>query len=494
MGLRIYNTLTRRKEEFSPVTPGKVGIYLCGPTVYKKSHIGHAVGPVIFDAIRRWLEVRHGYEVTLVLNVTDVDDKLIEEAKVQNRPMEQIAEEVTEDYLNSLRALGVRMPTYMPKATEHIDDIIKLIERLIDGGSAYQADGDVYFDVTKFGEYGKLSGRTVEQQSAGTRELQSAEGKRHEWDFALWKAAREGEPSWQSPWGAGRPGWHIECSAMSMKYLGETFDIHGGGVDLVFPHHENEIAQSEAATGKPFVKYWLHNGLTRISTRKMSKSLGNIRGIGELLERYPGEVLRFFILSTHYRRPIDFSDEEIAKVTRGVQTFYRLFERCTQITGENPYEGRSVSGQSQFDQASAGAREFLDEVADRGQKFSEAMDDDFNTAEAIANLYGMANAANRYIERARLSSQSSEQDKDVLLTGVSRLIETARILGLFESPPEQAVSDELAEQLIELLIEVRSRARRDRQFGLADMVRDRLGELGIQLKDGREGTTWEKAS
>jgi cysteinyl-tRNA synthetase len=312
MAIKVYNTLTREKEEFVPVQEGRVGIYLCGPTVYKPSHIGHAVGPVIFDAIRRWLEFR-GYKVDMAVNITDVDDKIIAEANQQGKTMTQVAEAVAADYFRAMERLNVRKPTFIPKATEHIPEILSLISRLIDKNVAYVAGHDVYFDVTRFSGYGKLSNRSTEEQEAGTRELKSAEEKRHSWDFALWKGAKPGEPAWESPWGPGRPGWHIECSAMSMKYLGETFDIHGGGMDLIFPHHENEIAQTEAATGKPFVKYWLHNGLTRVNTKKMSKSLGNIRLISDLLDQHSGETIRFFILSTHYRRPIDFSDEEIVR-------------------------------------------------------------------------------------------------------------------------------------------------------------------------------------
>jgi len=487
MGIKIYNTLTRQKEEFRPIEPGKVGIYLCGPTVYKKSHIGHAVGPVIFDTIRRWLECVHDYKVTFVLNVTDVDDKLIVAANEQGRPMSEIAADVLADYLRAMDALNVRPPTHMPKATENIDDIIAMVERLIDRGYGYQVDGDVYFDVTKFEEYGKLSRRSIDDQQAGSRELQSGECKRNAWDFALWKGAKPGEPAWDSPWGPGRPGWHIECSAMSIKRLGETFDIHGGGLDLVFPHHENEIAQSEAATGKRFVNYWMHNGLTRVETRKMSKSIGNVRSLEELLGQWPGEVLRFFILSTHYRRPIDFSDEQISKVAKGLQTFYRLFERVSEITGHDVYGG--FEGEA-FVRATA-SRLYADLVPVEEQ-FKQAMDDDFNTAQAISALFEMANRINWCIEQAKISKKSPDEDKNSVLAAAVRLLKNARLLGLFETPPEKAVSDELAESLVELLIDVRTRARAEKPFGIAGTIRDRLAVLGIQLKDGRDGTTWEK--
>ncbi|NLX03513.1 MAG: cysteine--tRNA ligase [Phycisphaerae bacterium] len=494
MAVTIYNALTRRKEPLEPVEPGRIGIYLCGPTVYKKSHIGHGVGPVIFDAIRRWLEQMHGYQVTLVLNVTDVEDKLIDEAKAQGRPMLEIAEEITTDYLKSVQAMNVRMPTYMPKATEHIAEIIGVVGRLIDRGYAYQVDGDVYFDVTRCEGYGKLSGRSKEEQEAGTREVAGAEGKRHAWDFALWKSAKPDEPSWDSPWGKGRPGWHIECTAMSMKYLGETFDIHGGGRDLVFPHHENEIAQSECATGKPFAKYWVHHGLTRVDQRKMSKSLGNIRTLESLLSEYPGEVLRFFILSTHYRRPIDFSDEEIRKVRRGMQTFYRLFDRVARITGQDVYALAAIPAPVRDEKLSEAAEGFVNAIDEHRGKLVEAMNDDFNTAEAIASLYEMAHAANSFIEAAEIGSDSPDEEKRTLLTGVQTLRHYAMMLGLFEQPPQTAVSDELTGSLMELLIEVRASARQAKQYAIADRIRDRLVELGVQLKDTKEGTTWERAS
>jgi cysteinyl-tRNA synthetase len=479
MAITIYNTLKRDKEAFTPVKQGEVGIYLCGPTVYKPSHIGHAVGPVIFDAIRRWLEYR-GYKVNMVSNITDVDDKIIAEANRQGKTMKEVADTVTADYYAAMAKLNVRKPNFTPKATEFIPEIIAMIQTLIDKGFGYVVGGDVYYDVKKFSEYGKLSNRSTEEQEAHTRELQSSDEKRHSWDFALWKAAKPEEPSWDSPWGKGRPGWHIECSAMSLKILGETFDIHGGGMDLIFPHHENEIAQSEAATGKPFVKYWLHNGLTRVNTKKMSKSLGNVRQLSDLLSEYSGEVIRFFILSTHYRRPIDFSDEEIVKVSKGLQTFYRLFDRVKQITGQDVYA-----------QAKEGATSDL--LKSWTEQFAQAMDNDFNTADAIASLYQMANELNKFIEEKKLTAESAQADKDTLLNGVCTLRYYASLIGLFESAPESKLTDTLTEGLMKLLIDVRAEARKTKQFALSDMVRDRLKEIGVQLKDGKDGTTWEKS-
>jgi cysteinyl-tRNA synthetase len=367
MSLRIYNTLTRRKDLFEPAEPGKVGIYLCGPTVYKPSHIGHAVGPVIFDAVKRYL-INKGFDVTLVVNITDVDDKLIAEADAQGRPMEEIAREVEANYKACMERLNVEIDEY-PRATENIAQIVELVGRLIEQGAAYAVDGDVYFDHAAAVDYGKLSGRRLEEQLSGTREL--AGKARHPADFAVWKAAEEGQPGWESPWGRGRPGWHIECSAMAMARLGETLDIHGGGMDLIFPHHENEIAQSETATGKPFARYWMHNGLTRIRTKatagewkneKMSKSLGNIRQIDELLDEYGGELLRAFVLGTHYRRPLEFSDEQLTATARSLETFYRLFERVERVTGSDAY-GDGMDIVRMHGEAPTDAdRAFVDEV------------------------------------------------------------------------------------------------------------------------------------
>ena len=341
MALRIYNTLTGNKEEFTPIEPGKVGIYCCGPTVYKNSHIGHMVGPVIFDTVKRYFQYC-GYDVTLVINVTDVEDKLIAQAQKEGTSVNDLAARVTEDYIASIRQLGVQSIDHMPRATDHIREIMDITQSLIDKEYAYESGGDVYFDVTRDNDYGKLSHRDPDALLAGER-VEPSPLKRNPGDFALWKSAKPGEPSWESPWGNGRPGWHIECSAMSMKLLGETFDIHGGGLDLVFPHHENEIAQSESATGKQFARIWMHNGLLRRSgkgkvggrsdadnaqeSNKMSKSEGNVVTVSDLLSRHRGETVRFFLLATHYRSPVDFSDERIAEVDRGVQAFYRFFER-----------------------------------------------------------------------------------------------------------------------------------------------------------------------
>ena len=413
--LRVYNTLTRTKETFEPVVPGKVGMYLCGPTVYKPSHIGHMVGPTIFDTIKRYL-VYSGYDVTWVVNITDVDDKLIAESQTRGVPMSAVAEEMTADYKNNLKAMGVDSIDVFPRATEYIGKIIEFISKLVDKGFAYASDGDVYFEVAKFPEYGKLSNRTLDQMSGeggGT-----ADRKRSNFDFALWKSAKPGEPSWDSPWGKGRPGWHIECSVMSGSILGETFDIHGGGLDLQFPHHENEIAQSEACHGKCMAKYWMHNGLMQASNQvgkvggrktrdaeeakegdyasqeagKISKSKG-ASAFRDLLKKFKPENIRFFLLSTHYRRPIDYSEERLAEVGKGLEAFYRYFKRFESVSGQSFYELDAPKTRAEGDVYEQSApidgafAEFGTQVKGFRAKFLDAMDDDFNTAGGVAVFF-----------------------------------------------------------------------------------------------------------
>jgi len=499
MSLRIYNTLTRQKDLFEPVTPGKVGIYLCGPTVYRPSHIGHVVGPIIFDAIKRYL-VNKGFGVKLIINITDVDDKLMAEAAEQGRPMAEIAIGLEESYKQSLERLGIRSVDAFPRATENIGTIIELVSRLVDKGAAYVVDGDVYFDHTAAVDYGKLSGRRVEEAMAGTRDVTSK--SRHAADFAVWKASADDEPGWDSPWGRGRPGWHIECSAMSMAELGETFDIHGGGLDLIFPHHENEIAQSEAATGKTFANFWMHNGLTRIRTKasggewqdeKMSKSLGNIREIAALLGEYSGETIRAFVLSTHYRRPLEFSDEQLGNAAKSLETFYRLFERIARLTGTDAYAGGQtvvrMAAEAQGDEDQA----FIKEVLQHRLSFYESMDDDFNTAGAIAALHALAGAINRYIDQSGLATGGTEDTKAFAAAAATTLVETGRIIGLFEAPPEAAGTDGLDTAEIDRLIAERTAARKAKDFARADQIRDQLGEMGVAIEDTPGGTIWRKA-
>jgi cysteinyl-tRNA synthetase len=507
--IRVYNTLTKTKEPFEPVQPGKVGIYLCGPTVYKPSHIGHMVGPVIFDAIKRYL-VYSGFEVTLVINITDVDDKLINEANARGIPMAKVAEEMTADYMRNLDAMGIDSVDHFPRATENIDGIIQFTAELIEKGYAYASDGDVYFDVTKDSDYGKLSHRTLEAmqgEGGGT-----AERKRSAADFALWKSAKPGEPSWPSPWGPGRPGWHIECSVMSQRLLGDTFDIHGGGLDLIFPHHENEIAQSECRTGQPMAKYWLHNGLMQASdevgkvggrkTRasegdkeaqeagKISKSRG-AAPFRELLEQFQPETIRFFLLSTHYRRPIDFGEERIREVETGMDTFYRFFKRYNRITGEDFFAIVPPARRSEGD-FQPGDDPLLQAVADYRSRFLEAMDDDFNTGGAIGVLFEFIRRLNKFVDDEKLEDKKNQTPEKLatLAQGAKTFKELADTLGLFRKPVETAATggDALVGQLLALLIEVRAEARKTKNFAMADRIRNRLAELGVLLEDHPSGT------
>ncbi|MBN1844355.1 MAG: cysteine--tRNA ligase [Sedimentisphaerales bacterium] len=502
MALRIYNTLTKEKELFEPIRPGKVGIYVCGPTVYKESHIGHAVGPVIFDALKKYLTYK-GYQVTLVINITDVDDKIIAEAQRLGVPTEQLASQISDSYFEAMEKLGVTSVDHYPRATEHIADIIHLIQRLGERQAAYAAGSDVYFDVAKCPQYGRLSNRRPSEQLEASRQL-SGQGKHNPGDFALWKAAKDDEPvAWDSPWGRGRPGWHIECSVMSMKYLGESFDIHGGGLDLVFPHHENEIAQSETATGRPFAKYWMHNGLTRIQTKaaggewkaeKMSKSLGNIRPLGALLAAYPPELIRFFLLSTHYRRPIDFSDEALEATQKGLAGIHRLFERIERLGGQDVFQ-TACSIERWKDRAQTEAdQQFIEAVTQAKLRYLEALDDDFNTAAAIAVLHELCTRINRYIDQQRQEIQANRQAGTLMLEGGRMVTGLAQTLGLLTGPPARAdAADGLTDALMQLLIELRAEARRRKDFALSDAIRDRLKAIGVALEDHPDqGTTWRK--
>ncbi|MCG3138784.1 MAG: Cysteine--tRNA ligase [Phycisphaerae bacterium] len=501
MPLRFYNTLTQEKEIFKPIQAGQVGIYLCGPTVYRESHIGHAVGPVVFDALKRYLSFK-GFKVRWVVNITDVEDKLIEEAQQQNCRVSELAERVARSYRDALAQLGVHGIDHMPKASEHITEIIAMIERLITNGYAYTSGGDVYFEVSRDDDYGKLSNRRTEDQ-AGQRELSSAD-KRSPHDFALWKASKPEEPEevcYASPWGCGRPGWHIECSAMSMKLLGETFDIHGGGMDLIFPHHENEIAQSESCTGKPFVKYWLHNGLTRFNTKKISKSDPTMQimlsrmTLSHLLNQYSGELLRYFILSTHYRRPIEFSDEELASRQKGLDSFYRLFERINRSVNNSPYDDHPTLHRPKFEAINEQYHEFVREMLEMRNEYLDALDDDFNTAAAISVLFKEAAAINRLMDRCQVETSTDQEARQLVLGACRSLVEDGRIIGLFLKTPAQLVKldESLTDRLVEMLIQLRSDAKKDKHFALADRIRDELAALGVVLEDSRDGTRWRKS-
>jgi cysteinyl-tRNA synthetase len=506
MSLRVYNTLTKQKDLFEPVRPGKVGMYLCGPTVYKPPHIGHMVGPVIFDAVKRYLKYK-GFDVTWVVNITDVDDKLIEAAAKFNTTVPELAEKYTKEYLDCLAGFGIESIDAFPKASEHMNEILELCDRLIQKGVAYPAEGNVYFDVTKDADYGKLSNRRVEEQEAGLRTLEGG-GKRNPADFALWKATKPGEPSWPSPWGDGRPGWHIECSAMAMKYLGETFDIHGGGMDLMFPHHENELAQSESATGKTFAKYWMHNGLTRIKTKlasgevkdeKMSGSLGNVISAAELLQTYGAELVRYMLLSTQYRRPIEFTDEVMIASRKGLNVFVRLAERIERLAGAGPHADMDEAATRLLEGENG---DFIRAVLGYKMKFMEAMDDDFNTAGAIASLHELAGAVNGFIERTQVEKTKVAEQVQAAAAGAATVRKLGSLLGLFTRPsgggvatvasPAAGASDRTVDGLMQLLIHLRAEARASKNFALADAVRKGLTDLGITLEDRSDGTVWRK--
>ncbi|MEX0702035.1 MAG: cysteine--tRNA ligase [Planctomycetales bacterium] len=533
MPLRVYNTLTRKKEEFRTVVPGKVGMYLCGPTVYKPAHIGHMVGPVIFDTIKRYL-VYSGYEVTFVINITDVDDKLINRARESGNSVDKLAREMTQDYFENLETMGVDSVDHFPYATEHIGEMQDMIARLVKQGHAYPLEGDVYFDVTSDADYGKLSRRNVEEMMAGTR-VEANDRKKNPADFALWKKSKPDEPAWDSPWGPGRPGWHIECSAMSLKLLGESFDIHGGGLDLMFPHHENELAQSESCTGKPFARYWLHNGLMQASDsaaklggqhdrhgdteasggRKPPGGLhttspdalddqvaGKLAGskgaasVKQLFETHHPETVRFFLLATHYRSPIEFSDKLIAETGKGLEGFYRLFETYRRITGRDFHAIEAPTTRERTTKLEGEPAEFFQELAALRDRFLEAMDDDFNTGGAIGVLYEMRRCINAYVAQHKLDAgaQPGEAQLAAVTTAMTLLKELSNLLGVFRRPLETpaAADDAFAGELMSLLIEVRQIARKSKQFDIADAIRNGLNELKVTLEDRPDGTTWRR--
>lgn len=510
--IEIYNTLSHSKEPFQTVAAGKVGMYLCGPTVYKPSHIGHMVGPVIFDTVKRFL-VYSGWQVTWVVNITDVDDKLIAESTARGMSMADLARDMTADYLDNLAALGVDGIDEMPKATDHIEGIIAFIQGLVDKGFAYAADGDVYFDVTKDEDYGKLTNRSVEQTQGegGT----TANRKRSAADFALWKQAKAGEPSWDSPWGPGRPGWHIECSAMSGALLGKHFDIHGGGLDLVFPHHENEIAQSESLHGCPMATYWMHNGLMQAAgaagkvggrprdagdepadqaATKISKSTG-AEPFKDLLTRHRPEAIKLLLLSTHYRSPIHFGEEPLGESARALEAFERLFARYERLGGPSFYglPGRDRQAGTAAVAALTGA--VADDVAALRTRFLEAMDDDFNTAIAVASLFDFVRLVNKFIDSQGLEKNSQAAERQTLDHIMLIMRELTGTLGLFLAEPAAVgggADEALVGSLMDLVIELRARARKGKDFATADLIRDALGEAGIQLEDRADGTEWSK--
>ncbi len=465
MTIRVFNTITRRKEEFVSVRENKVGIYTCGPTVYDYFHIGNARIFIVFDVIRRYLEFR-GYDVTFVQNFTDIDDKMINRANELGITVPELAERFIEAYFEDVKPLGVREADVHPKATEHIPEMIEMIEKLIAAGLAYNLDGDVYFATTAYSAYGELSGQNLDDLLSGAR-VDVDERKHHPLDFALWKKQKIGEPAWDSPWGAGRPGWHIECSVMSMKYLGDTLDIHGGGPDLIFPHHENEKAQSEGATGKPFTKYWMHAGYLNINQEKMSKSLGNFMTVRDIRKAFNPEAVRFFMLSAHYRNPINFSAELLKQAENGL-------ERLNNVV----YNLRDTLGKlaTQEDSSDAVGTAMIDAYRER---WIAAMDDDFNTSDALAVLFELAREANTYLKKEAPSRQ-------VVAKMLSLFEECGEILGFF------AAQDQSLDAQVEELIAQREAARREKNYGTADAIRDKLQDMGIVLEDTPQGLRWRR--
>jgi len=465
MSIRIYNTLTQKKEVFKPIEEGKVKMYVCGPTVYNYIHIGNARPAIVFDTVRRYLEYR-GYEVKYVSNFTDVDDRIIKAANENNEDVFSLADRFIHAYFEDIAALGCLKAVHHPRVTENMDIIIHFIKGLIDKGFAYESDGDVYFRTKKFQEYGKLSHQSIDDLRLGAR-IEVGEKKQDPLDFALWKAAKPGEVYWESPWGKGRPGWHIECSAMARKYLGDTIDIHAGGQDLTFPHHENEIAQSESLTGKPFANYWMHNGYINIDNEKMSKSLGNFVLVHDIITQHDPNVLRFFMLSVHYRHPINYSEEllknakaALERLQTSYQNLKHRLEASTNLTDDD--------------------QKWLDQIANFHHQFIEEMDDDFNTANAISVLFEVSKLANYYL-----------MEKNTSAVVIRKFLETFEqffnVLGL------ELTKEQLLDEEIEQLITKRNEARKNRDFHTADRIRDQLKEMNIVLEDTPQGTRWKRS-
>lgn len=462
--MQIYNTMTRKKEELVPLVPGQISMYACGPTVYNYFHIGNARPFIVFDTMRRYLEYR-GYKVRFVQNFTDIDDKMIRRANEEGTTVKELGERFIKEYYHDADSLGVQRATANPRATEHIDEIIALVETLIEKGNAYATpEGDVYFSVRSFPGYGKLSGQNIDDLENGAR-VDPDEAKRDPLDFALWKAEKPGEPSWQSPWGKGRPGWHIECSAMSMSILGETFDIHGGGQDLIFPHHENEIAQSEAATGHPFARYWMHNGYINIDNQKMSKSLNNFFTVRDIAKEFDLEAVRMFMLSVQYRNPVNFSRDMIQQAESALERLRTAKERLS--------EAQIATADTAEDAA------FIEQLADFKTRFNAAMDDDLNTADAIGVLFEFARAANTFVSEPR--------GKAAIEAGAMLFAELTGVLGLLT----QAKSEEFPAEALALL-EERQAVRKAKNFQRADEIRDALKQMGYAVEDTANGPKLKK--
>ena len=483
MALRIHNTLARKKEEFHPLHAGKVGIYVCGITAYDVCHVGHARSAVVFDVITRYLRYR-GFDVTYVKNFTDVDDKIIDRARREKTGIGEIAERYIGEHDADMEALGVARPTFTPRATENIEGMIRLVAELLEKGLAYPAGGDIFYSVERFPEYGKLSGRNLDDMMAGAR-IDVNEKKRNPLDFVLWKSSKEGEPWWESPWGRGRPGWHLECSVMSGRFLGGTFDIHGGGEDLIFPHHENEIAQTEGATGRTLARTWMHNGFVRVNSEKMSKSLGNFFTIRDILKQYHPEVLRFFLLQSHYRSPVDFSDAALNEARQGMNRFYSTLESLAEIASgriATPAEPGKQDG------------EMASEFQALRERFTEAMDDDFNTARAIGHLFDAVRVVN-----TALAGKAPAASRGAFAGAEKVLREIGSVLGLFRQEADAYLRQDRECEArkrgvdiseIERLIAERREARAAKAWQRADEIRKNLAGRGVILRDTQDSTTW----
>ncbi|ETR74452.1 MAG: Cysteinyl-tRNA synthetase [Candidatus Magnetoglobus multicellularis str. Araruama] len=471
MSIQIYNTLHRKKEAFAPLSTNHVNMYVCGPTVYDDAHIGHARSVVVFDMIARYFKIRN-YTLTYIRNYTDIDDKIIQRAQERNITTESLAEKYIQAFDLDMDALYVQKPDMAPKATSHIPEIIQLVDALIQKKNAYVIDGDVFFSVESHQNYGCLSGRKLEDMAAGAR-VNIDPRKRNPHDFALWKSAKPNEPCWDSPWGKGRPGWHIECSAMSMKFLGQSFDIHGGGKDLIFPHHENEIAQSEAANGKTYARYWVHNGFVNINREKMSKSLGNVVLIKTLLQKYPAEAIRLFLLSSHYRSPIDFNDQAMHDAVSALNKLYAAIERI---------ESSSIHA----DDSKTGAL---------WQKFCGAMDDDFNSAQAIGYVFDAVRQVNRLFDHNKILSSDQQNEICSIYQDIHKM---GKVLGLLNQTPAEYANDQKQRMAgnqsvdeIDQLVNERFQARKNKDWARADAIRDQLTAMGITLEDRADGSRWK---
>ncbi len=459
--MKLYNTLTQKKEEFVPIEEGKVKMYSCGPTVYNYFHIGNARPFIVFDCLRRYFEYI-GYKVDFVQNFTDIDDKMINKANEEGISVKELAERYIAEYFIDAKGLGVKEATHHPRATENIDSIIELVKKMEDKGFTYTVDGDVYFDVKKFKDYGKLSHQPLENLEAGAR-IEVGTKKKNPMDFTVWKAKKEGEPAWISPWGEGRPGWHIECSAMANRFLGEHIDIHSGGMDLIFPHHENEIAQSECANGCQFANYWLHNGYINVDNRKMSKSLGNFFTVRDIAKEFDYEVIRFFMLSAHYRNPINFSHDLLKQAEAGLERMYTCISNLEFILS-----------------SASGDKTVTEEIEMFRKRFSDSMDDDINTADAISVIFDIVKYANTNID--------TSYSKDAISSLIALIRELGGVLGILSRDN----SDDMLDEEIEKLIEERTTAKKNRDFQRADEIRDLLKDKGILLEDTRQGVKWKR--